>query len=119
MELFNEAGSVVWTGYVTPNLYDMGFVEEREQIDIECIDALSTLQYIKYNSDFKNVVTFLDLLRKILQSCNAYTHFYFTNNIQLTKGGTDTVLEKLFIAEDNFFDKKEDKETDEDVAWTM
>lgn len=97
----------------------MGFVEEREQIDIECIDALSTLQYIKYDSDNKNVVTFLDIIRKVLQSCNAYRHFYFTNNIQLEKDATATVLDKLYIAEDNFFDKKQDKETDEDVAWTM
>jgi len=44
----------------------MGFVEEREEVEIECIDALSTLQYIKYQSDNKNVVTFLDIIRKLL-----------------------------------------------------
>lgn len=32
VELTDEAGAIVWTGYVTPNLYDMGFVEEREEI---------------------------------------------------------------------------------------
>ena len=84
----------------------MGFVEEREEVEIECIDALSTLQYIRYQSDNKNVITFLDIIRKLLKSCNAYSHFYVTNNIQLTKDGADTVLDKLFIAEDNFFDKK-------------
>ena len=97
----------------------MGFVEEREEIEIECIDALSTLQYIKYSTDKKQVVPFLYLIRKLLRSCNAYSHFLVSNNIQLTKGGTDTVLDKLYIAEENFFDRKEDKETDEDVAWTM
>ena len=119
VELLDAYDTVVWTGYVTPNLYDMGFVEEREQIDIECIDALSTLQYIKYESDNKNVVTFLDIIRKLIQSCNAYSNFYITNNIQLEQAAADTILEKLYIAEDNFFDKKSDKETDEDVAWTM
>ena len=119
VELQDDSGGIIWTGYVTPNLYDMGFVEEREEVEIECIDALSTLQYIKYQSDNKGVVTFLDIIRKLLKSCRAYSHFYITNNIQLSKGGADTVLEKLFIAEDNFFDKKQDKETDEDVAWTM
>jgi hypothetical protein len=57
--LTDESGAVVWTGYTTPNLYDMGFVEEREEIEIECIDALSTLQYIKYSTEKKNVVNFL------------------------------------------------------------
>ena len=119
VELQDAEGVIIWTGYVTPNLYDMGFVEEREEVEIECIDALSTLQYIKYNADAKQVVTFLDIIRKLLQSCNAYESFYITNNIQLTKDGTDTILDKLYIAEENFFDTKKDKETDEDVAWTM
>lgn len=119
VELSDESGAIIWTGYVTPNLYDMGFVEEREEVEIECIDALSTLQYIKYNSDDKQVVTFLDIIKKLLNSCNAYSCFYISNNIQLEKDGVDTILDKLYIAEDNFFDKKEDKETDEDVAWTM
>lgn len=118
VELF-ESGVIVWTGYVTPNLYDMGFVEAREEIQIECIDALSTLQYIKYNSEDKTIITFLEIIRKLLRACNAYTSFYITNNIQLAKNVDSTILDKINIAEANFFDKKDDKETDEDVAWTM
>lgn len=117
--LYNSDNSVAWTGYVTPNLYDMGFVEEREQIDIECIDALSTLQYIKYQTNNKSVVSFLNIIRKVLKSCNAYTGFYVTDNVQVTKDANDTILDKLFISENNFFDTKSDDETDEDVAWTM
>lgn len=117
--LTDESGAVVWTGYTTPNLYDMGFVEEREEVEIECIDALSTLQYIKYNTDRKAVSSFLNIIRKLLQSCNAYKNFYVSNNIQLQKNGTEPILDKLFISEENFFDKKEDEETDDEVAWTM
>ena len=119
VELTDEAGAVVWTGYVTPNLYDMGFVEEREEIEIECIDALSTLQYIKYNSTNKAVKTFVAIIRKLLQCCNAYKYFYVSRNIQLNKGAYEPILDKLIISEENFFEKKEDKETDDDVAWTM
>jgi hypothetical protein len=110
---------MVWVGYVTPNLYDMGFVEEREEIEIECIDGLSTLQYIKYRTDKKQVVDFLYLIRKLLASCNCYQKFYISNNIQLIKYDTATILDKLYISEENFFDKKEDDETDDEVAWTM
>ena len=117
--LTDESGKIIWVGYVTPNLYDMGFREEREEIEIECIDALSTLQYIKYQADDKEVKSFQDILVKILTNCNAYSAFYISNNIQLTKDGSDTILDKLFVSEFNFFDKKEDKETDEEVAWTM
>ena len=119
VELTDESEAVVWTGYTTPNLYDMGFVEEREEVEIECIDALSTLQYIKYSTQSKDIVSFLYLIRKLLQNCNAYKYFYVSNNVQLQKNGTATVLDKLYISEENFFDKKEDNEVDEDVAWTM
>ena len=70
-------------------------------------------------TDKKEVITFLDIIRKVLQHCNAYSHFYITDNLQLTKDGTDTILDKLYISEENFFDKKDDDETDEEVAWTM
>lgn len=118
VELLNDTGKVLWTGYATPNLYDMGFDEEREEVEIECIDALSTLQYIKYEATTKNVVTFLEVIRKVLSSCNAYNYFYVSNNTQLTDNGTATILNKLYISENNFFDKKDDDETDADVAWT-
>lgn len=117
--LTDDSGATVWVGYVTPNLYNMGFVEEREEVEIECIDGLSTLQYIKYSTDKKQVVDFLYLVRKILRSCNCYQKFYVSNNIQLSNAGSDTILDKLYISEENFFDKKEDDEDDNEVAWTM
>lgn len=117
--LTDESGAVVWTGFVTPNLYDMGFVEEREEIEIECIDGLSTLQYFKYKTEKKSVITFLQIIRKLLAQCNSYTYFYFPDNIQLSKDYTTSILGQLYISEENFFDKKEDEETDDEVAWTM
>ena len=119
VELTDESGAVVWTGYVTPNLYDMGFVEDREEIEIECIDGLSTLQYFKYKTEKKSVITFLQIIRKLLSSCNCYRYFYFPDNIQLFDTYTASILGQLYISEENFFDKKEDEETDDDVAWTM
>lgn len=119
VELTDDSNKVIWTGYATPNLYDMGFVEEREEIEIECIDGLSTLQYIKYRTDKKQVVTFEYLIKKLLQNCHCYNRFYVSSNIQLTKEKADTILDKLYISEENFFDKKEDDETDDEVAWTM
>ena len=44
---------LMWTGYVRPNLYDVGFERRRELIQIECQDALSTLQYFPYKQTDK------------------------------------------------------------------
>lgn len=46
--LTDEKGNVEWTGFVTSNIYDMGFEYVKEELEIECQDALSSLQYFKY-----------------------------------------------------------------------
>lgn len=116
VELLKEDDSIAWTGYVEPNLYNMGFERYREEVEIECIDALSSLQYIKY--DNRNIVSFIALLRYLLQKCNAYTYLYISDSLQLTKTDTSAIYDKLLISGSNFFDKKDDDEEDKDVAWT-
>lgn len=117
IELSDSKG-IAWTGYIEPNLYNMGFEEYREEIELSCIDALSTLQYIKYTTDKKRVVTLLDIINKLVKSCNAYTGFVISANTQLNKDAVDTLLDKLYISEQNFYDDKKEDETDSDVAWT-
>ncbi len=97
----------------------MGFDEEREEIEIECIDALSTLQYYKYQSQNKQVKSMLDIIDYLISRCNAYRYFYISDNLQLEENGADSITEKLFISESNFFEEKDDKDlSDSDVAWT-
>lgn len=113
-----QGSRIMWTGYATPNLYDQGFVEEREEIEIECIDGLSTLQYIKYKSENKQVLSFGQIIYKILRQCNCYAAFYMSHNTKLSADSTGCILDQLYISEENFFKKKKDDETDDDVAWT-
>ena len=46
VEVLNYMGNMVWVGYTTPNLYSQGYENPIEEIEVECIDALSTLQYL-------------------------------------------------------------------------
>ena len=110
--------ALVWTGYVTPNLYDQGFSKHIEEVQVECIDALSTLQYFKYSSNDKSTVTLWYIINKLIKQCNAYTKFYISDNTQLTQNGNSCIAQQLYISESNFFDEKEEGETDADVAWT-
>jgi len=75
-----KGDDVVWTGYVRPNLYDMGFEKSREVIQIECQDALSTLQYFPYKQTDKQIRTLLYIVNKVLERCNAYKTFYVSDN---------------------------------------
>lgn len=120
VELYEVGNSdtLMWTGYVTPNLYDQGFSKHIEEVQVECIDALSTLQYFKYSTENKSTVTFWYIINKLIKQCNAYTKFYISDNTQLTQNGNSCIARQLYISESNFFDEKEDGETDQDVAWT-
>ena len=102
---------LMWTGYVRPNLYDVGFERRRELIQIECQDALSTLQYFPYKQTDKQVRTFLYIINKVLTRCNAYTTFYVSDNTQLSSTSDSCILGDLYISEQNFFNDANGNDT--------
>lgn len=108
VKLTDEQGNVEWTGFVTPNLYNMGYEADKEEIEVECIDALSTLQYFKYTSIESQPKTksFLDIIKHILKDKTPYTYMYFPSFLE------GITLDNLKVSEQNFF-----KEDDDD--WTM
>lgn len=112
------ANKVEWVGFVTPCAYDMGFDEERETIEIECVDGLSALKDMPYRSTNKDVDTFLGVIFKCLKRVGCFKNLYVTDNIQMTANGTENVLSKLRISEANFFDSKDsESQPDDSVAW--
>lgn len=112
---------IVWTGFITPNLYDQGFNEFRETISLEAIDGLSTLQYYKYTpvGKSKDIVSFISIINHLISQCHSYNYFYISDNIQKDNTTDSSINESLYISEQNFFDEKKENETDNDVAWTM
>ena len=113
------ANKVEWVGYVTPCAYDMGFDEERETIEIECVDGLAVLKDIVYRSANKDVDAFLNVVFKCLKRSGVFKNLYITDNIQMTANGSESIMSKIRISEANFFDSK-DSETqpDDTVAWS-
>lgn len=112
------SNTVEWVGYVTPCAYDMGFDEERETIEIECVDGLAALKDMPYRSTNKDVDTFLNVVFKCLKRVGCYKNLYVTDNIQMTANGTESVMSKLRISEANFFDSKDsESQPDDSVAW--
>lgn len=114
----SKSGTTVWDGFATPVVYNNGYTEIHENLQLECIDGLSILQYYKYSSEQKSVISFIDILNKILAKSKVYTTLYVSDNITRTSTSTLPILNELYISEQNFFDEKDDDETDDDVAWT-
>lgn len=115
--VLSSADGVEWTGYATPCLYDMGFVQEVEEIQVECVDALSTLKHFKYQAAEKRVRSLIGILKDTVRRAGAYKRIIADIN-SVIAGTASPLIEALCISEENFFDDKEAGATDDDVAWS-
>lgn len=114
-----RGSEVVWVGFATPCLYTMGYARPLEVVEVECIDGLSTLQYLKYSTAEKSIVAFRHIIDKCLAACTVYTDYYVAATLRLQESIEIPVIDQLMVSEGLFFDEKDTDETDEDVAWTM
>lgn len=109
--LTDKQGNIEWMGYVEPTMFDQPYSKEKEEITIDCIDDLATLQY--YNFPYKYnypITSFLNLMKMML-SKTRYKKLY------MSEAYRDIDLTNLYISEQNFIDEKakEDDITDNDT----
>lgn len=113
------ANKVEWVGYVTPCAYTQDWDNDRETIEIECVDGIASLEDVPFRTSTKTLETFLNIIFKILKRCNCYKYLYITDNVKLTAADTTNILSKIRVSEENFFDSKDsESQPDDDVAWT-
>jgi hypothetical protein len=90
--------SIIWTGFINPEVYSQDFSHSVYDFEIECISALSTLQYI----DFKKTtdsVNIMDLIEEcIAKSKGDYQHCYIPQTYNID-------LQLLVISAYNFIDE--------------
>lgn len=99
----------LWVGYITPNVYNQTYSGVIENLELECIDALSTLKNIDYKTigKSKNIVSFIDVICHILKQCNVYNNLYISDALNKTEDGTN-ICYSLHISENNFFDEDDE-----------
>lgn len=116
-ETTNGANNIVWSGYVTPQMFSQSFKTGHQPLKIDCIDSLSVLENIPYSAPEKEVLSFESILRKVLKSVDI-DNLFVSTNVQISSAtSNETVLDKFFISEMNFFDDKGEGQTDDDVCW--
>jgi len=115
-----DNNTIEWVGYVTPNIYTQGFEQELENLQIEAIDGLSTLDNFQYKQiDYMNkkIVSFEDIIIQCIKQCNCYNNIYINQNNTLTGSTNSTnIINKLFIPEQNFFNNDSQPATDTTAA---
>lgn len=110
-----DTNKVEFTGYVTPCRYDQDWNEELEEVEIECIDGIAVLKSIPYPYT-GSVETFANIIFNCLKQSGCFKKLYVTDNVQLTANGTDNIIEKLRVSQNNFFEEKQEGQTNDDVA---
>ena len=112
--LKDNAGIVKWIGYVTPSLYNIGYEARYENLDVDCIDGLSILQYFKYEpiESIPSAQSLLDIILHIIRVSDCYRYLYIQKSVKLSKTDNEELLSRLYLNQSLFFE--DDAEVDED-----
>lgn len=110
-----DTGKVEFIGYATPCKYDQDWNEELEEVEIECVDGIAVLKSLPYPVT-GSLETFANIIFSCLKQSECFKQLYVTDNVQLTVNGTDNIIEKLRVSQNNFFDEKQEGQTNDDVA---
>jgi hypothetical protein len=109
--IFRREGVIIWTGFVKPELYTQDYTSTKFVLEIQCISAMSTLEYISYKKaeDNYSFVSLWYLLKRcVTESRGIYSavyvpHVYAKNVEDYQK--LANVLESMTVSEQNFFDE--------------
>jgi hypothetical protein len=110
--IFKRSGIVTWCGFIKPELYTQDYSGTIFELELECISAMSVLEYIDYkikNEAEKGFVTLWELLtRCVSESRGCYSNVYIPHVYAKDKSdytAWTNVLQEMTISEQNFFDE--------------
>ena len=94
-----KAGSVIWTGFITPELYSQDYDNSLFELEIECISALSTLEYIDFKQEGATV-SLLGIIKKCITESKGDFRAVYIPNVYTSSLYGITVSTANFIDED-------------------
>lgn len=90
--------TVIWSGFVQPEVYSQDYSSVNFELEIECISSLASLEYINYNLT-GTTISFFDIIKHcVTESKGDYNNIYVPNLYQES-------LTDLLISNANFFDE--------------
>ena len=104
-DITNSASPITeWVGYLTPKIYDAGYVDCFENFSLEAADCISSLQYVDYvETNSGGVVNIKSVIAQICDAANELEGFYWTKSKKYDSSDGDIILpEHLAICEHNF-----------------
>lgn len=104
-------GVITWCGFVKPELYTQDYTSKTFILDIECMSAMSVLEFIDYTTegDSKEFVSIWHLLQRCVSTAaGQYTSVYIPHVYASSKAAystTENVLTNMTLSEQDFFDE--------------
>ena len=104
-------GVITWCGFVKPELYTQDYTSKTFILDIECMSAMSVLEFIDYTTegDSKEFVSLWRLLQRCISTAaGQYTSVYIPHVYASSKAAystTENVLTNMTLSEQDFFDE--------------
>lgn len=109
---FKKGGVVTWCGFIKPELYTQDYSSGTFTLELECMSAMSTLEYIDYKqrgTGTRAFVSLWDLLKDCVTCANGLyeavyiPHVYAASPSDYASGVN--VLENMTLSEQDFFDE--------------
>lgn len=102
---------LMWTGYITPEQFTQPYKPIPDNISIDCVSAVSTLENIKYEKQTSaGFITAWELLKYIISSANGgYTSVYIPHvyaSSLSSYNSMENVFQNISLAEENFISEE-------------
>lgn len=93
---------IIWTGYITPEVYSQDYSDILFEFDIECVSAISSLEYIKFDKQ-KDIITIFDLIQASIELSKGDYRGVYMPIVYGTK--TRNILRDFTVSSGNFVDE--------------
>lgn len=95
-----------WIGYATPNVYSQSYEDVWDGYEMECQDALSTLQYFDYNKiGYTTQISMIDILINYCKFLRSYNNIYIADTLKILTYDDADITKFLQVDQRNFFDE--------------
>lgn len=94
---------IIWTGFVIPESYSQQYTGATFVLEVECVSALSTLEYIKFEKETE-IISLLQLVKDAFRlSRGDYQNIYIPCTWQ---NMLRNEMSEMFISSNNFIDEE-------------
>lgn len=97
-------GVMEWSGYIKPEQFTQPYVPMVQQLSVECVSALSTLEHFKYeDASMYGVVNMWSLIKKLIAYAKgSYRAVYIPWVYGTSESMIGNIFERITLIENNF-----------------